>query len=193
MNTCGPMLPPRFMARRPDKISKYCSWCHAVCANAAANNHHLSTTSNFPCTRSRSDCTHWANIAVMITAIYSNVTGRARVDPSRSLPNSRPAILPQQPASGSVRQSRSGTLWAIIDETGPTGSFVCRRPVPETVANVIVEEAAFCECLSKAIIRLRWHSLVVVALAADNEPYRQNPRFRIVLALEDRGRRHIGT
>ena len=68
--------------------------------------------------------------------------------------------------------------------------FVRDQAVAKTVPDVLIEEAAFCEGGSEGGIDLRRNTLVVIALAARDEPHGENLALGIVFALADRGRRH---
>jgi membrane protein implicated in regulation of membrane protease activity len=64
------------------------------------------------------------------------------------------------------------------------------QTVAETVSDVVIEEAAFCKGVSEGGMDFRRNTFVVIALAARNEPHRENLVLGIVFALADRRRRH---
>lgn len=55
----------------------------------------------------------------------------------------------------------------------------------ETVADVLVEKTALCERVPKGCVNLGRNTLVIIPLAAGNEPHGQDPGLRIVVALAD--------
>ena len=59
------------------------------------------------------------------------------------------------------------------------------------IADVVIEEAAFCEGVLERGIGLRRYPLIVVSIAAGHEPYRKDPAVGIVRGYRTRSK-HCG-